>query len=280
MGFLPFEQLAIFGGMLFELNDKFRLAADYLHFRLHANSRFTIHSPFLFELVNDIFRDKRHFYAFEEIENIRKKLLADKSVIEGNDLGERSKTLWKPQRQLSDVVKTASLPAQYGRLLFRTVDYLRPANILEIGTSAGISTLYLASAASSVPFITLEGSLFLSKIAREQIAAMKLNNVTVITGIFNDTLKAALQQLGKVGFVFIDGDHRKSSLLNYVQQCLPHIYDESVMVIDDIYWSGDMKEAWAEIISMPQVTMSIDLFRLGILFFREGIKKQHLKVVY
>lgn len=260
--------------------DRLRLARDYLNFRLRARSRYRIHSPFLFELVNEVFRDKRRFYAFDEIENIRGKLLSDKSVIEENHFGERSKALRKAQRRLGEEVRTASLPAPYGRLLFRTVDYLRPANILELGTSAGISTLYLASAASSVPVITLEGSASLAAVARQQIAAMKLNNVTVIEGNFNDTLQAALRQMGKAGFIFIDGDHRKSSLLNYVGQCLERINDDSVMVIDDIYWSQGMKEAWTEIISLPQVTMSIDLFRLGMLFFREGMMKQHLKVVY
>lgn len=266
--------------MLSALPDKVRIAKDYLHFRLHANSRFTIHSPFLFELVNDIFRDKRHFYAFDEIEDIRKKLLADQSVIRENHFGEKSKALPGNERRLCDVVRTASLPAAYGRLLFRIVSYLHPSSILELGTAAGISTLYLASAASSVPFITLEGSPSLSKIAQERLLKMNLNHVKVITGNFTDTLPGALQQLGKVGFVFIDGDHRKASLMNYVHQCLQHTTPESAIVIDDIYWSQEMKEAWHEIIGLPEVTMSVDFFRMGMLFFREGMKKQHLKVVY
>ncbi len=260
--------------------DQFRLAADYLRFRVSAKSRYRIHSPFLFELVNEVFRDKRHFYAFDEIENIRKKLLADNSVIRESCFGEKSKTLPEQERRLCEIARTAAVPANLGRLLFRIVSYLRPPNILELGTATGISTLYIACAASSVPFITLEGSPSLSKIAQQQLAAMKLNNVKVFTGNFSDTLGVALQQLGKAGFIFIDGDHRKASLLDYAGQCLKHIDADSVIVIDDIYWSQGMKEAWNEIISLPQVTMSIDLFRMGILFFREGMMKQHLKVVY
>ncbi len=259
--------------------DKFRLASDYLLFRAQARSRFTIHSPFLFELVNEVFRDKRSFYCFDEIEKIRGSLLADATLISENHYGEKSKVLDSRERSLRDIARTASLPAEYGELLFRLVNHFRPENILELGTGTGISTLYLASAAAAAPVTSLEGSPTLSKIAQRNLSKLSLNNVQIITGNFADTLPVALQQLGKPGFIFIDGDHRKSPLLDYIHQCLPGITPHTIMVLDDIYWSQEMKEAWQEIIELPQVTMSIDLFRMGILFFKEGIVKQHLKVV-
>lgn len=262
------------------LRDKLRIASDYVRFRLHARSRYTIHSPFLFELVNEVFRDTRHFYAFDDIESIRDALLADDTIICEESFGEASKALPAGERRLSDIVRTGSLPAEYGRLLFRMVCRLRPGSILELGTAAGISTLYLASAAASVPVITLEGSRELSAIAQRQLEKMKLSNVRVLTGSFSDTLPQALQWMPHPGFVFIDGDHRKEALLDYLQRLMPCITAETVIVIDDIHWSDALLQAWQEIVMLPQVTLSLDLFRMGMLFFRKGIKKQHLMVVY
>ncbi|HXH18946.1 MAG TPA: class I SAM-dependent methyltransferase [Chitinophagales bacterium] len=260
------------------LKDKLRLAADYVRFRLHARSRYTIHSPFLFELVNDVLRDKRHFYAFDEIEKIREQLLADNTRIRENHYGEPSKAL-PESRRMSDITRVAALPARYGKLLFRLVNHLRPAGILELGTGTGISTLYLASASTNVPVISLEASPVLGEKARQQAARMRLNNVRIITGNFTDTLEEALRQLPQPLFVFIDGDHNKAHLLHYLERLLPFTKPDSTIVIDDIYWSEEMKHAWCEIIRLPQVTMSVDMFRLGILFFRKGMVKQHVKAV-
>lgn len=263
-----------------KIADRFRLAQDYLVFRLFALSRFSIHSPFLFELVNDVFRDKRDFYAFDDIERIREELLLDSRNISENHFGESSKTLSQHSRIVSDVARVTSIPDRYGKLLFRLVSHLRPANILEMGTGLGVSALYLAAAESSAPFITLEGSPSLSKIAQEQFSKLLLKNVKILEGDFSSTLPKAIQQLGKVHFVFIDGDHRKEALINYIQQLLPYLAKDATIVVDDIYWSKEMKAAWKEIICLPQVTLSINLFRMGILFFREGIMvKQDLKVV-
>lgn len=263
-----------------KLKDKFRIAKDYLHFRMGAHSRFSIHSPFLFELVNDVLRDDRTFYAFEDIEKARRSLLGNTLVVEGNHVGEQSRALPQSVRKIGDVTKVTAVPVKYGELLFRLVNYLHPANMLELGTGVGISTLYIASAAAASPCITLEGSPALAKIAQQQFAGLHMKNVELMQGHFKDTLHVAINKLGKIHFVFLDGDHRKESVINNMRQILPYLADDATVVVDDIYWSEEMKEAWKELVQLPGVTLSIDLFRMGILFFKSGIKvKQHLKVV-
>jgi len=261
------------------LADKVRLAKDYLQFRLAAKSRFSIHSPFLFELVNDVFRDKRDFYAFRDIENIRHGLLADSRVVQEEHYGEQSKTLPAHSRAVREIARVTALPDAYGKLLFRLVNHLRPANLLELGTGLGVSTLYLSAAATSAPFITLEASSSLAVIAKENFQKLQLHNIRLLQGKFSDTLPQALNELKELHFVFIDGDHRKEAVINNVHQLLPHLANNATIVVDDIYWSQEMKEAWNELIRLPQATLSVDLFRMGVLFFREGVVKQHLKVV-
>ena len=46
------------------------------------------------------------------------------------------------------------------------------------------------------------------------ISKLQLKNVKIIEGKFDDTLPAAINELGKLHFVFIDGDHRKKPLLS------------------------------------------------------------------
>ena len=151
--------------------------------------------------------------------------------------------------------------------------------MLELGTGTGISSLYLAAAAAASPFITIEGSPVLSDIAEANFKVMKLNNILLLPGKFHEILPQAITRLEKLHFVFIDGDHKKQSLLQYMKIIKPHLAKNATVVIDDIYWSPDMKEAWHECIHLPEVTLSVDMYRLGILFFRKGITKQHLKVV-
>lgn len=255
-------------------------ALAYLKYRLKAKTKYSIHSPFLFDLVNEVFNDHRVYYAFDEIEAIRKYLLKDQKTIEMEDYGAGSKILHTTIRGICDIVKTSALPPKYGRLLFRLVNYFQPKTILELGTGAGIGTMYMGMAAREKKIITLDGSMALSEVAQRNFDYLHLNHIEVITGKFGRTLSRAFSKLNQIEFLFIDGDHRKSALVDYFEQCLPRLKEDAIMVIDDINWSNEMNKGWQMLTQNEQVTLSLDLFRMGILFFRQGIKKQHLKLLY
>ncbi|GIV35110.1 MAG: O-methyltransferase [Chitinophagales bacterium] len=261
------------------IGEHLRLAADYLGYRLTAKTRYGIHSPFIFSLMNEVFYDKQKYPAFEQIDRLRERLLKDTTVLPTKEAGAHSKTL-SAQRTVQDITRITAVPPKYGQLLFRLVKYFKPHAILELGTGPGISTLYMAMAAPQATCITLEGDPMLAELARKNFADFNLPGLTVREGLLQETLPEALHMLNKVQFVFIDADHRKESLLANLKQCLPFLDTVSVVVLDDINWSVDMKEAWKEIISLPEVIISIDIFRMGILCFRPGIPKQHFKILY
>jgi predicted O-methyltransferase YrrM len=154
------------------------------------------------------------------------------------------------------------------------VNYFKPKEILELGTSLGITASYLASANKGPQVTTLEGAATISTLAQQTFNAQQLTNIKLITGNFDDTLKDAVTK--NYDFVFIDGNHRKEPTLRYFQQLLSCVHNNSVMVFDDIHWSKEMEGAWEEIKNHSSVTLTVDLFFIGLVFFRKEQKeKEH-----
>ncbi|MBC8172983.1 MAG: class I SAM-dependent methyltransferase [Chitinophagales bacterium] len=254
---------------------------EYIIYRWLAYSAYEVHSPFVFRFITDVLHDKRFFDAFEEIESLRNYLLQDHSVILAEDLGAGSHTMQSTGRKISDIARTNLVSQRFGQLLFRMVNYYQPLHILELGTSLGISTLYMAKADGRASVVTLEGSASIAAMAEKNFQKTKTGNISVITGEFSTTLPLACAQLKQLDLVFIDGNHRKQPTLQYFHECLLHAADHTIMVFDDIHWSSEMKGAWKEIIAHPSVTLSIDLFFKGIIFFRKDFKaKQHFILKY
>ena len=52
-------------------------------------------------------------------------------------------------------------------------------------------------------------------------------------------------------------------------------HHHSVFVFDDINWNEEMQKAWQEIKDHPEVTISLDLFYVGIIFFRKEQQQEH-----
>jgi predicted O-methyltransferase YrrM len=255
-----------------------RLLKKYLAYYFRSTNEHGIHSPFVFSLVTKIIYSKREYYSYREIDAARYKLLKNNKEITILDLGAGSKVNSSRKRKISDIARHSAKPAKYGKLLFRLTDHFQPSTILELGTSLGISTLYMASAKRTARMITIEGCPETAKIAQENLNKTKLDNVTLLVGDFNAQLPAALDELKKIDLAFFDGNHRKEATLNYFQQVLPYTHNNSVLIFDDIHWSDEMEEAWEAIKAHPAIHVTIDLYFLGIVFFRQEQREEHFVV--
>lgn len=249
---------------------KLKTAIRYFNYRLSAKTRYEVHSPFVFSFINDILRDQRHYYAFDEIEHLRSNLLADESTITVEDFGAGSKINKTPVRKVSAIAKNTLITPKFGQLMFRLAANFKPTTVLEIGTSLGVSALYLAKAVPEAQIVTLEGSKAVAEIAANQFKTLQSSNVTIITGEFSQSLPNALSKLQSVDLAFIDGNHRYAPTLQYFESLKPYLHDNSVVIFDDIHWSDEMHQAWETIKKDPAVTLSIDLFFKGIVFFKPG----------
>lgn len=260
---------------------RWQLAQKYIRYYLTAmnGKGHGVHSPFVFEFITHVLNDSKQYAAYEKVEALRQELLEEKAVIEVEDLGAGSTLAKTSSRSIASIAKHAAKPPKYAQLLFRLVNYYQPETILELGTSLGISTCYMAMANPHAYVVTGEGSNAIAAEATRNFHAMNLPFVELVEGNFDDTLPEMLQSMPIVDMAFIDGNHREEPTLRYFNQILPHTHNFSMIVFDDIHWSAEMEAAWEAIKAHPRVRMSIDLFFVGIVFFREEFKvKQHFTI--
>lgn len=244
----------------------------YLRYRRTALNKHGVHSPFVFQLLTKVFTPQPgETFSIHPAEKWRAACLADQRTIQVTDFGTGN----SGPRKISDIASRAAKPPAEGQLLHRIVRHYQPLRMLELGTSLGITTLYEATATSFEKFITLEGCAETAALAQNTLEHYQLP-AEVRTGEFSQTLPGALQTLGKVDYVYFDGNHRKQPTLDYFNACLPFAHNDTIFVFDDIHWSQEMEEAWNEIHQHPRVTLSLDLFHFGIVFFRsEQQEKEH-----
>lgn len=236
----------------------------------------SIHSPFVFDLASQIIQSYDQYYCFISIERERQKLLKNKKSIEIEDYGAGSKKFKSNLRIISDIAKTSLKPPRQAQFLYKLINHLEYKNIIELGTSLGITSAYLASSNSNIKVVTIEGSKAISEIAQNTFNELNIKNIKLINNTFDKALPLELNN--KIDCFFIDGNHTKEATLRYFEQFLPFSHNNSVIIFDDIYWSKEMTEAWETIKKHPTTQISIDLFHLGLIFFRKEQPKQHFKI--
>ena len=255
---------------------RLQLAKKFIQYYFSAsNGRgHGIHSPFVFDFVTNVLNDTREFYPYESIESVRRQLLIDNTLIEMEDFGAGSVQQFKKQRSIGSIARHAAKSKKLSQLLFRIVHYYQPKIILELGTSLGISSAYMAAANPGARVISIEGASSVATLARHHHKFLQIQNVEVRTGQFDDILPVTLQELLRVDLAFIDGNHRLEPTVQYFEQLLSKTTPQSILIFDDIHWSKEMEESWRIIKKHQAIAASIDLFFIGIILFRPEFKSK------
>jgi len=179
-----------------------------------------VHSPFVFEFISNVLKDTKQYDCYPVIEKQREVLLKDSAIIEVEDFGAGSAVIKSNKRVVKNIAASSLKPKKFAQLLFRMVQYYKPATMLELGTSLGITTAYLAKGNENGKVFTCEGSSSIAAIAQNNFTALQLKNIELTKGDFAKTLQPLLQQTGKIGFAFIDGNHRKEPTVEYFTKLL------------------------------------------------------------
>lgn len=237
-----------------------------------------VHSPFAYRLCEEVFYNNHQFYDFIELEKLREHLCNNNTQLKYEEFGAGSKAISGQSRKVSDIAAKGISSAKQSELIYRLINFLNSKIILELGTSIGLNTLYMALVNSGNKVITIEGNVSLSGFAADLAKQRGLNNIDFICGNFDEVLPLVLSK-NKPDFIYIDGNHTYEATLNYFKLALNQKQTNTVLVFDDIYWSKGMTKAWKEITEHKEVKMSLDLFYMGIIFFKDEIKEPvHLKL--
>jgi len=258
-----------------------RLALKYLRYYFSAanGKGHGIHSPFVFDFITQVLNDRTKYKDYGKVESLRKKLLRDRTILAVDDHGAGSLSSASNARSVSSIARHAVKSKKYAQLLYRIGKYYRPDSVIELGSSLGLTTSYLSLASPGGKILTLEGSKEIANAAKQNFQSLELVNVRLIEGNFEYTLPSVLYHLTYVDLAFVDGNHRREPTENYFHWLLEKANADSIFIFDDIHWSKGMEQAWESIKGDPAVTCSIDLFFIGIIFFRQEFKqKQHFTI--
>jgi predicted O-methyltransferase YrrM len=248
---------------------------SYIKFIRLSKNRHGVHSPFVYDLVTKCFNDKKNYPEYELLKAHRKALRRDDSLFEMTDFGEGSRVFKGNARKVSAVVKNAGMKKKRQKLLFRLVRYVKAENVLELGTSLGLGTVALSLSNTFAAVNTVEGCPNTLQKAQHYFEKFNLHNIAIHQQMFSDYLDKTFDTFD---LIFIDGDHNGARTLAYFHSLLNNVHNDSVIIFDDIYWSKDMTAAWQQIIANEKVTVSIDTFQWGLVFFRKEQRKEHFVI--
>ncbi|RTY93458.1 O-methyltransferase [Flavobacterium sp. GT3R68] len=247
----------------------------YLKFLWHSKNEHGVHSPFVFSLVTKCFYDKKPKTDYILLKKYRNSLLENNKTINVIDFGAGSRVFKSNMRSISKIAQTAGITKKRAELLYRIVHYFKPKDILEIGTSLGLATAALALGNKNSSIVTLEGCPETATIAQQQFKKFGLDNVNAVVTEFGNYLQTVSDSFQ---FIYFDGNHSKTATLDYFELLLPTITNDSVWIFDDIHWSPEMEEAWNVIKQNPKVTVTIDTFQWGLVFFRSEQVKENFVI--
>ena len=255
-----------------------QLIFRYIKYLFRAKSKYSAQAPFLYELITQVINKRTDDNSCKKIEALRKELCKQKGTIKITDFGAGSTINNSKKRKVKDVAKNSAKNAKFGKLLYRIIQFYKPKNIIELGTSLGISTSYLAKADTNAQVFTFEGCPETAKIAKENFKKQNIKNTSITLGDFNLTLNEKLKEIKTIDLAFIDGNHQEKPTIDYFEKCLKYANNNTIFIFDDIHWSDGMENAWNYIKADTNTTLTIDLFFIGIVFVKSELSKENFTI--
>ena len=252
---------------------------QFIRHWLHRVDAHSLHSPFLYNLYTQVVKAD-DATPFKKLDQLRDKLLTNGTALTIEDLGAGSRMDNGSQRSIKSIARHASTPARFSRLLARTIAYFGHQHILELGTSLGLNTLHLQTLNPTAQIHTLEGSTTIASVAQQHFDELGAQSVNLTVGNIDNTLAEVIAAMPQLDFVYMDANHRYEPTLRYFDMLQPKLHKASLVVVDDIHWSKEMNQAWQVLKEKPEVSLALDFFEAGFLFFDPELPKESYLLSY
>lgn len=250
---------------------------SYVKYFIKSKTKKAVKNELINQLNVEVFSNSTNI-GYKKIERLYNTLKKDKSIINVIDYGAGSKKSKTNRRTISSIAKNAAITSRYGQLLNRLVSFSSSKVIIELGTSLGVGTAYLAINNENTKIFTIEGCPNINAIAKNNLNNLGLKNIDFLKGEFSTTFHKLIKLSGKADLVYIDGNHTYEATINYFNFFKNNVNKSAILVFDDIHWTAEMEKAWDFIIGSNEVRISIDLFRMGIVFMDPNLKKEHFVI--
>ena len=249
---------------------------QYFKFLSRSTNQHSVHSPFVYDLITKCFYDTSAFIDYKKLKRYKNSLLKNNSILAITDLGSGSRVTKNNNRKISQITFHSGTKLKRSKLLYRISNYFKPKTILELGTSLGIATQAMQLGNPDAEITTIEGCSNISDFTKQEFEKQGLKNTNMMVGNFSIVIPTLTSP--DYDLIFFDGNHSKEGTLEYFNLLLPKVHNDSIFIFDDIYWSKGMMEAWEVIKNHKKVTVSIDTFFWGIIFFRKEQTKEHFTI--
>ena len=222
------------------------MISSWLKYLLQRKSKYNIHSPFVFDFVTKVLNDHGSNRDYDTIMRIGR--LLDK------------------KKHISFAKRKRS------RLLYRVIQHYEPDSVVSFGSITALNATALALGNLQTKVYLEQSEDFL-----ETLNAMGVINVRLIQPAEFDS--EHFRRLN-TGFVFFGRDSFEDDTWDYLTDCLNYKTADSVFIFEGIHHNRDIEDAWEEIKADEDVSVTFDLYSIGMVFFREGIEKQDFVLKY
>lgn len=248
---------------------RIHIICDFIKFFISAKTIDQIDSPFYFEFHQRVIKSYQS-YNDKSISLYREALKSDQTIVKVGNVGAKSQITKKNKVSVSHISQNAVSKDFKCKLLLFIVNFFKSQTILELGTSLGVSTLYLAKADNLKKIISVEGEMDIYRYIQNKVADGKL---TLLNSTFTDFFVKAINDSELYDCIVIDGDHTYNATIDNFNQSRKILSENGIIILDDIYWSKGMKNAWKYIQNEHHEFHTINLFFYGIVFKNARLKK-------
>jgi predicted O-methyltransferase YrrM len=244
----------------------------FVRYFFNVVDRHSIQAPFAYQFLEKLKQAIRSSKPFADVEHERESLASELSLVKGDDFGAGSKL---KESTISNIVRFGISSTRTCIFLHQLANVSNAGICIELGTSLGIATAYLARSSSMKKVYSLEGNKVLAGEAQDLLHRLDIKNVEIIEGNIDSELPILIGNVDAIDLAIIDANHTREALIRYYQLLESKMHDHSILFVDDIRWSRDMYAGWLDLSQRVEVSLSMEFLDFGLLFFEKGIQKQH-----